>query len=128
MVAYWHRHLVSADRKGEAQELLQSIKEVAAPLAEHEPEHGWDPRWDAREGHRELAARYIRRQARRLAEVCRTGALPPGWWCLLFDPAPQSRDFGSRVDPAAYPPTMRRVFEELVRTKPERLADRRRDV
>lgn len=125
MVAYWRQYLVAAEREAEAKELVQLLKEVAAPLAEHEPEYGWDARWNAREGHIELAVRYIRRQARRLAGVCRTGALPPGAWCLLFDPAPQSHAFGSRVDTAAYPPTLRRIFEELVVTKPTRLAAQR---
>lgn len=122
MPAYWHRHLASTKRASEAGEFLALLDAIAAPLPETEPERGWDPAWDPGEGQIELAVRHVRRQSRVLAEVCRSGVLPPGWWCLLFNPAPQSSIPGSRVDPAGFPPVLRQVFEELARTRPESLA------
>lgn len=122
---YLHRYLISAGRKAEAAELLDILDRIAAPLPDQEPEQGWDPRWNAQEGQIELALHYIRRQARTLASVCRSGVLPQGWWCLLFDPAPKSQVPGSRVDPTGYSATLLRVFEELALTRPARLVEAR---
>jgi hypothetical protein len=124
MPVYWHRYLASTGRASEAGELLDLIDAIAAPLPEGEPEYGWDPGWNPQEGQIELAVRYVRRQAGILGGICRSGALPPGWWCLLFDPAPRSSVPGSRVDAAGFPPILRRVFEDLARTRPERLPGR----
>jgi hypothetical protein len=124
MPVYWHRHLAATGRTKEANELIRLLDAMADPLAEEEPECGWNPRWNPREGQIELAVRHVRRQARILAEACRKGTLPPKWWCLLFDPAPGSSVPGSRVDPSGFPPTLRRVFEDLVRTGPERFPQR----
>jgi hypothetical protein len=121
MPVYWHRHLVSTGRADEARQLLDLLDEIASPLPETQPEYGWDPGWSAREGQIELAARYVRRQSRNLAEACRAGGLSQGWYCLLFYPAPQSNVSGSRVDPSAYPPTLRAMFERLAQTSPESL-------
>ncbi|MBI1787000.1 MAG: hypothetical protein HYR60_05525 [Acidobacteria bacterium] len=123
MPVYWQRYLASTGRASEAGEIVDLLDAIAAPLPEGEPEYGWDPGWSPREGQIELAVRYVRRQARILAGTCRSGVLPPGWWCLLFDPAPQSSVPGSRVDPAGFPPILRRVFEDLARTRPERLPE-----
>lgn len=119
---YWYHHLISTGRKPAAQQLLNTLDEIAAPLPDHVPEHGWMGGPSAKDCQIDLAVRHVRRQARILAKVCRTGVLPPGWWCLLFDPAPRSNAPGSRVNPAEYPPLLRQVFEELVRSKPQRLA------
>jgi hypothetical protein len=115
--------LISAGRNAEAAELLGILDRLAAPLPDQERELGWDPRWNAQEGQIELALHYIRRQVRTLASACRSGVLPQGWWCLLFDPAPKSQVPGSRVDPTGYSPILRRVFEELARTRPARLVE-----
>jgi len=50
------------------------------------------------------------------------GVLPPGVQCLLFDPPPQSPIPDSRVDLDGYPKVLRRAFDDLMATKPERLA------
>jgi hypothetical protein len=121
MPVYWHRHLVSTGREHEAEQLLDLLDEIALPLPETQPEYGWDPRWSAREGSIELAARYVRRQSRNLAGACRGGGLPQGWYCLLFDPAPQSNVSGSRIDPSGFPPTLRGMFERLAQTRPDAL-------
>ena len=121
MPVYWHRYLTSKGRTSEAGQLVEVLDALAALLPESEPEHGWDPGWTAREGQIELAVRHVCRQSRVLAGVCRSGVLPPGWWCLLFDPAPKSTVAGSRADPSAFPPTLRGKFELLAQTEPERL-------
>jgi hypothetical protein len=125
MPVYWHRYLTSAQRTLDAGLLLALLDSIAAPLPESERECGWDPAWTTAEGQIELAVRHVRRQARVLAAVCRAGALPPGWQCLLFDPAPGSSVPGSRVDPATFPPVLRQVFEHLAPTRPERLSSKR---
>lgn len=124
MPAYWHRYLNSTGRQAEACELVELLDRMAAPLADEEPERGWDREWNSPRGQVELAVHYVRRMARILAAVCRSGMLPEGWWCLLFDPAPRSEAAGSRVDPSGYPPLLRQVFVELAGTSPERLAER----
>jgi hypothetical protein len=121
---YWHRHLVAAGRTAEAQEILGAFDRIAAPLADSEPERGWDPAWSARDGQVELAVRHVRRQARVHAAACRSGTLPRGFYCLLFNPAPGSDVPGSRVNAAALSPAVRRVFEILAPTRPEDLRDR----
>jgi hypothetical protein len=121
MPVYWHRYLVSTRREHEAGQFLNLLDEIAWPLSETQPEHGWNPGWSAREGQIELATRYLRRQSRTLAGACRAGGLPQGWYCLLFDPAPQSNVPGSRVDASGFPPTLRGMFERLAQTSPERL-------
>ena len=122
MPLYWHRYLLSTGCEDEAGQLLDLLDEIAWPLPETQPEFGWDPGWSAREGPIELAVRYVRRQSRNLAGACRAGKLPQGWYCLLFDPAPQSNVPGSRVDPSGFPPTLRGVFEKLAQTSPERFS------
>ena len=121
MPVYWHRYLVSMKREQESGQLLDLLDEIAWPLPETQPEYGWDPGWSAREGQIELATRYVRRLSRNLASACRAGGLPPGWHCLLFDPAPQSNVAGSRVDPSGFPPALHEMFERLAQTRPERL-------
>ncbi len=121
---YWHRHLSGAGRGHEARELLSLLDEIAAPLSPAEPERGWDPAWEPLEGAVRLAERHVRRQARVQAESCRHYELPPGWWCLLFHPAPGSDVPGSRIDPASLPPALRRVFELLAPTKPAEIPHR----
>ena len=121
MPVYWHRYLVSKKREQESAQLLDLLDEIARPLPETQPEYGWEPGWSAREGQIELATRHVRRRSRNLASACRAGGLPPGWYCLLFDPAPQSNVAGSRVDPSAFPPTLHEMFERLAQTRPERL-------
>jgi hypothetical protein len=123
MPVYWHRYLVATRHGHEAGQLLDLLDEIAMPLPETLPEYGWDPGWSAREGQIELAARYVRRQSRNLAAACRAGGLPQGWYCLLFEPAPQSNVSGSRVDPSGFPPTLRGMFERLAQTRPESLRE-----
>lgn len=111
--AYWYRHLTSTGRKREALEVLNVLDAIAARQPHEAPAYS----------QLELAVSYAQHQARTLGAVCRSGALPPGWWCLLFDPAPRSSVSGSRVDSASYSPVLRRVFEELVHTRPGRLRE-----
>jgi len=118
MPVYWYRHLVAAARPRDAEQHLARLDAIAAPLGEHEPERGWSPTWSSDEGALALAVRYVRRQARVQARVCRTGELPRGWWCLLFMPAPRRREPGSRVDPSTLTPALRRAFDALVPTAP----------
>ena len=118
---YWHRHLMSVGRAAEARDLLSVFDAIAAPLAESEPERGWDPRWSAVDGQVELAVRHVRRQARAQAQTCRTGTLPQGWYCLFFDPAPGNTTPGSRVDPASLSPAVRNVYQVLAPTHPKNL-------
>ena len=113
MPCYWYRHLTATGRKREAHDLLNVLDAIAAVSPNEEPAYS----------QLELALSYARRQARTLGTVCRTGTLPPGWWCLLFDPAPRSNLPGSRVDPSSYSPVLRRVFEELVHARPGRLRE-----
>ena len=111
---YWHGNLIARGHHSEAERLLNTLDAIASPLAEAEPEQGWDRAWAPQEAWIELAIRYVRRQARILAAACRAGAMPSGV-CILFDPAPDSSLPGSRVDPNRLTPALRGVFEHLVR-------------
>ena len=122
---YWHRHLIATGRHDAAARFLDLLDEIALPLPEAQPEHGWDPGWTARQGQIELATRSVRRRSRHLAAACRSGELPRGWHCLLFDPAPRSNVPGSRVDPSVFGPTLRQRFERLAESGPERLPTRK---
>ncbi len=108
MPVYWHRHLVSTGRKQEAGQLLRLLDEIAGPLPETQPESGWDPGWSTRDAQFDLAARYVPSPLPGTSPPHVAKArCPQGWHCLLFDPAPQSKVFGSRVDPlrlSARPP------------------------
>jgi hypothetical protein len=116
LLVYWHQYLLSTGRLDEVAELLRMLDHIAAPLHEEALTIGWRPEWEPRQAWLELALIHVRRQARSVAFVCRSGELPEATWCLLFDPAPGSSTIGSRIDPSRFPPNMRRVFEELCRS------------
>jgi hypothetical protein len=115
---YWYRHLVAQRLSADAERHLACLDSIAAPLGADDQERGWEAAWSADELALAVAVRYVRRQARVQAGVCRTGELPPGWSCLLFMPAPNSTVPGSRVDPATLTPALRRAFEILAPTGP----------
>ena len=121
---YWYRHLVAGGQTAEAARHLAVLDVLAVPLAAKEKEQGWRPEQTFAEGAVVLAVRYVRRQARVQATACRTGELPPGWWCLLFEPAPGSTVPGSRMNPATLTPALRRAFEILVPTNPPSIPHR----
>ena len=118
---YWYRHLRSQGRPADAAEFLKALGEIAGPSRDSSPELGWRRAWSPQEAWIHLALSHVRRQSRIAADVCRSGVLPPGTWCLLFDPAPGSRVAGSRVDPDRFPPILREAFERLAVANPEKL-------
>lgn len=109
--AYWYQHLVRKGAPGEAEEFLAMLDTMARPLSAEEPETGWDPSWDAEEGSRILATRYLRRRARVLAEVCRSGSLPAGEYCSLWNSIVP-------LELERLPRPVQLVYETLKPTKP----------
>lgn len=124
LALYWYRYLSEQGRNQEAAELLAALENLAECLPSTERECGWRPEWDARQGQVELAARYACRHARTLVAACREGALPPRWYCLLFEPAPGSDQAGSRVNVALFSPFVQSLFAELANSRPKQFAVR----
>lgn len=117
---YWYQYLLQ-NVPAHAGDFLDLLHAVAAPLAPSDAEVGWHRDWTAAHGAVMLAARHVQRMAALYSEVCRTGRLPSGWWCLFFEPAPQRDDVGSRVDVRRLPAALRPYFTALVPTQPRRL-------
>jgi len=101
--------------------MLALLDAIAAPLSDSEPEVGWHASSSAMHGAVMLALRHVQRRAAMFAEVCRSGRMPAGWWCMIFEPAPRSTEVGSRVSFARLPAALRPFFNALVPSKPEQL-------
>ncbi|MEO8127808.1 MAG: hypothetical protein ABI822_11990 [Bryobacteraceae bacterium] len=110
---YWHHHLLSTGRQNEAGDLLSWLDFIAAPFHPEALSIGWRPEWDLRTACISFAIMHVRRTCRLVAEVLRSGKLPEGASCLLFDPSPLAEAKGSRVDPSRFPSVLRQAFDEL---------------
>ena len=114
---YLRHHLLSTGRQSEAGELLNWLDYVADSLHSEALSIGWRPKWDLGIARISFAIMHVQRTCRLVAEALRSGILPEGTSCLLFDPSPRAEARGSRVDPSRYPPILQQPFDELQKSE-----------
>ncbi|MDY7227317.1 hypothetical protein [Hyalangium rubrum] len=119
LAVYWYLYLVAERRAEEAHAWLGWLDQLAAP------EDGEQEPWLRDLTGAELVARtalaYIRLRAATLAEACRTGKLPEGESCFLFNSPDRIEPF---MRDTHFPQGFREALWRVAARKPKSLSER----